>query len=121
MGDPGGVAAQYAAGMLLTRIDEALTQADLDGSHLDWRNLTPLNHFHSRGVAATSELAALAPGRGDHVLDVGCRVGSSARFRTATYGCRATGVDITPAAVGASRAGRADASPCRRRTRFAVP
>jgi SAM-dependent methyltransferase len=57
----------------------------------------------SRGAAATSELAAaLAPGRGDHVLDVGCGVGGPARLLAATCGCRVTGVDLTPAAVAAA-------------------
>src|SRR6478672_7447924 len=105
MVDPGGVSAQYAADTLLARIDEALARAGFDAARLDWRDLTPLDHFHSRGAAATAELAAaLAPGNADHVLDVGCGVGGPARLLAATYGCRITGIDLTPAAVKAATA-----------------
>ena len=78
MGDCGVVTAQSAADSLLARINGAIAQAGLDAARLDWRDLTPLDHFHSRGTAATSELAAaLAPRREDHVLDVGCGVGGA--------------------------------------------
>src|SRR4051812_31029784 len=43
-----------------------------------------------------------SPGRGDHILNVGCGVGGSARLLAATCSCRVTGVDLTPAAVAAA-------------------
>lgn len=97
------VAQQFATGSLLERIDTALTNAGLTAARLDWRDLTPLDQFHSRGVAATEELAeALAPGPEAHVLDVGCGVGGPARLLAATYGCHVTGIDLTPAVVEAA-------------------
>src|SRR4051794_12938470 len=97
MGDQADVAAQYAVDTLLARIEAALVQAGLDAPVLDWRDLTPLDHFHSRGIAATAELAAaLAPEPSAHVLDIGCGLGGPARFPAGTYGCRVTGVNLTP-------------------------
>lgn len=105
MGDQADVAAQYAVDTLLPRIEAALAQAGLDAPVLGWRDLTPLDHFHSRGIAATAELAAaLAPEPSAHVLDIGCGLGGPARFLAGTYGCRVTGVDLTPAAVAAATA-----------------
>ncbi len=120
MSDPTDVARQYAIASLLERIDAALAHAGLTAAQLDWRDLAPLDHFHSRGIAATAELAAaLAPEPEAHVIDVGCGVGGSARLLAATYGCRVTGIDLTPAVVEAAahlsaRTGLSD------RTRFRV-
>ncbi len=103
--DPAEVAAQYAAQSLLTRIDAALAGAGLQAMPVDWRDLSPLDHFHSRGSAATAELAeALAPEPDEHVLDVGCGVGGPARLFAATYKCRVTGIDLTAAAIVAASA-----------------
>jgi len=118
MPDPADVATQYATASLLERIDAALAHAGLSAEQLDWRDLAPLDQFHSRGVGATVELvAALAPEPESHVVDIGCGVGGSARLLAATYGCRVTGIDLTPEVVEAAthlsaRTGHSD------RTRF---
>jgi len=103
--DPVDVAQQYTTDSLVDRIDGALAEAGLDAEQLDWRDLAPFDNFHSRGVAATTELAqALAPEPGTHILDIGCGVGGPARLLAATYDCRVTGIDLTPAAVAAATA-----------------
>ena len=49
--------------------------------------LASLDQFHTRGLAATAELAELAGITADmSVLDVGSGVGGPARFLAATYG-----------------------------------
>lgn len=103
MGDPSDVARQYATTSLRERIDAALTKAGLTNAPINWRDLSPLDQFHSRGVVATEELAAaLSPEPETHVIDVGCGVGGPARLLAATYGCRVTGIDLTQAAVDAA-------------------
>ena len=65
--------------------------------------LAPLDHFHSRGLQATKELAAmLAPRTGDQVLDIGCGIGGPARWIAANFGCKVTGIDLTAAFVAAA-------------------
>src|SRR5215204_4788119 len=79
MSDPADVAQQYTTDSLVDRIDGALAEAGLDAARLDWRDLAPFDNFHSRGVAATTDLArALAPEPGTHVLDIAA-AGSVAR------------------------------------------
>lgn len=105
MSDSADVARQYTAASLLDRIDAALELAGLDAGRLAWRDLAPLDHFHSGGFAASTELAhALSPEDGAHVLDVGSGVGGPARLLAATYRCRVTGIDLTSDAVAAATA-----------------
>ena len=73
------------------------------------RPLTPqqlgaLDQFHTRGLAATADLAKLV-GITAHmsVLDIGSGIGGPARFLAATHGCRVTGVDLSESFVEAAR------------------
>jgi len=73
------------------------------------RPLTPqqlgaLDQFHTRGLAATADLAKLVGITADSsVLDIGSGIGGPARFLAATYGCRVTGVDLSESFVEAAR------------------
>jgi ubiquinone/menaquinone biosynthesis C-methylase UbiE len=59
-------------------------------------DLAPVDEFHIRGREATLELANLiALSSDDHVLDVGCGIGGSARFLAENFGARVTGIDLT--------------------------
>jgi arsenite methyltransferase len=52
---------------------------------------------HIGGVKATGRLVELIePRRGGAVLDVGCGVGIAPVFLAKQFGCRVTGIDITP-------------------------
>ncbi len=94
------VAQHYGRGGLLDRVLGALTEAGKDIDRLTIDDLAPIDEFHSRRRLATQELAALlAPASTDHVGDIGSGVGGPSRYLAATYGCRVSGVDLTPAFV----------------------
>src|SRR3990170_1302935 len=87
----------YARGGLLDRILAALEEAGKDLDRLTIDDLSPIDELHSRRRIATVELAKLlAPKPGDSVVDVGSGLGGPARYLASVYGCRVTGVDLTP-------------------------
>jgi cyclopropane fatty-acyl-phospholipid synthase-like methyltransferase len=77
-------------------------------------NLASLDQFHTRGIAATAELAqAAGVTKGSRVLDIGSGLGGPSRYLTATFECHVTGIDLSPSFVEAAsylavRAGLAD-------------
>jgi len=91
------VAKHYGKGGLLDRVLGALREAGKDLDHLSIDDLAQVDEFHSRRRLATQELAALlAPAAQDHVIDIGSGLGGPSRYLAATYGCRVSGVDLTP-------------------------
>jgi ubiquinone/menaquinone biosynthesis C-methylase UbiE len=97
------VASHYSQLGLLDRILAALTEAGKDISKLTIDDLALVDEFHSRRRRATEELAAmLAPTAADHVIDVGSGIGGPSRYLAETYGCRVSGVDLTPEFVAAA-------------------
>jgi sarcosine/dimethylglycine N-methyltransferase len=94
----------YRATGLTERLKTALAALGPEDQRLTPRQLGALDQFHTRGLAATAELATLAGiTAGMSVLDVGSGVGGPARFLAATYGCRVTGVDLSGPFVDAAR------------------
>jgi SAM-dependent methyltransferase len=99
-----GVRAHYGATGLTERLKTALAALGPDDQRLTPAQLAPLDQFHTRGLAATAELAQLAGISADmSVLDVGAGVGGPARFVAATHGCRVTGIDLSAPFVEAAR------------------
>jgi sarcosine/dimethylglycine N-methyltransferase len=99
-----GVRDHYRATGLTERLKTALTAFGPDEQRLTPQQLAALDQFHTRGLAATAELAKLAGITADiSVLDIGSGVGGPARFLAATYGCRVTGVDFSEPFVDAAR------------------
>jgi sarcosine/dimethylglycine N-methyltransferase len=94
----------YRATGLTERLKTALATVGPEDQRLTPQQLGALDQFHTRGLAATAELAQLAGITADmSVLDVGSGVGGPARFLSATYGCQVTGIDLSEPFVDAAR------------------
>ncbi|HLZ66129.1 MAG TPA: methyltransferase domain-containing protein [Aliidongia sp.] len=112
---------------LTERLKTALTAAGLDDKRLSAADLAPLDQFHSRGLAATIDLAAaLEIERDARVLDIGSGLGGPSRYLAATFGCRVRGIDLSPSFVEAAtflaeRAGLADRITYERADALALP
>ena len=99
-----GVRDHYRATGLAERLKAALTNLGAEDELLTPQQLAALDQFHTRGLAATADLASLAGiTAGMSVLDVGSGIGGPARFLAATYGCRVTGIDLSEPFVDAAR------------------
>ena len=91
------VSAHYSRGNLLSRLNAALTEDGVDPDHPSMEALAPYDQFHGRGLEATLEIAGLVQaGPGDHILDIGSGIGGPARYFANRFGCRVTGIDLTP-------------------------
>ena len=94
----------YRATGLTERLKTALAVFGPEDRLLTPEQLSALDQFHTRGLAATTELANLAGiTRGASVLDVGSGVGGPARFVAVRHGCRVVGVDLSEQFVEAAR------------------
>lgn len=109
------VRAHYNPTGLTARLRAALAVFGPEHARLTPRELAPLDQFHTRGAAATAEIAELAGiTRATAVLDVGSGIGGPARLLAASRGCRVTGIDLSEPFVDAARyltgrTGQADA------------
>jgi ubiquinone/menaquinone biosynthesis C-methylase UbiE len=91
------ISAHYSSGNLLARLNAALREDGVDPEHPSIEGLAPYDQFHGRGLEATIEVAGLVQaGPGDHILDIGSGLGGPARYFASRFGCRVTGIDLTP-------------------------
>jgi SAM-dependent methyltransferase len=91
------ITGHYSRGNLLSRLNAALRADGVDPNHPTIDALAPYDQFHGRGLDATVEMAEAMPARAsDHLLDIGSGIGGPARYFATRFGCRITGVDLTP-------------------------
>lgn len=91
------VSSHYSQGNLLSRLNAALREDGVDPDHPSMEELAPYDQFHGRGLEATLEIAGLMrAGPADHILDIGSGIGGPARYLANRFGCRITGIDLTP-------------------------
>lgn len=97
------IEAHYGRADLGAAILSALAAAGKDLDRLTPDDLAPLDEFHTRGRAATKDLARLLDLTGaEHVLDLGSGVGGPSRYLAHRFGCRVSGIDLTAAFVEAA-------------------
>jgi SAM-dependent methyltransferase len=103
MVEPASVVRHYGSGDLTEKLKAALTAAGFGNRRLSPTDLAPLDQFHSRGLAATVDLAqALDISPGASVLDIGSGLGGPSRYLAATFGCEVRGIDLSPSFVDAA-------------------
>ncbi|MGI9431401.1 MAG: class I SAM-dependent methyltransferase, partial [Myxococcota bacterium] len=91
------MAAHYTHGGLLAAIAAGVERLGKTPASVLVEDLAPVDEFHIGGRVATGAfLDQVGLGASDHVLDVGCGLGGASRFAAQSYGCRVTGVDLTP-------------------------
>ena len=100
-----GVSEHYASYDVLARIRAGLMAMGQDPDMISPEVLKPVDEFHIGGAEATAALLEKLDIRPDmEVLDIGSGIGGPARMIAARYGCRVTGVDLTPHFVETARA-----------------
>ena len=91
------VSRHYSGGNLLSRLNAALAEDGIDPDDPSMEALAPYDQFHGRGLEATTEVANLVRANAsDHILDIGSGIGGPARYFANRFGCRVTGIDLTP-------------------------
>ena len=89
----------------LAAMDANLVDMGKDPAQASIEDLAPFDQLHTRGPAATKEMASLLDvSDGNHVVDVGCGMGGPARHLSSLTGCRVSAIDLTPEFIGVAQA-----------------
>ena len=95
------IAGHYGRGGLMERLRAALADDGANPDRLTHVDLAPYDQFHGRGIEATTEIADqivrdVSIAGTDSILDIGSGIGGPARYFARRFGCRVTGIDLTP-------------------------
>ena len=97
MPTPQDVTNHYTHGDLASAIRSGIESLGKKVESITVNDLAPVDEFHIGGRQASEDFLSqldLSPEK--QVLDVGCGLGGAARFVASRYGCRVTGIDLTP-------------------------
>lgn len=87
----------YTHGKLLDQILRGIEAIGKTPATVTVDELAPVDEFHIGGRQASEEfISQLELSADDHTLDVGCGIGGTSRFVASRFGCRVTGIDLTP-------------------------
>lgn len=90
-------AQHYGHAGLLEKILQGVKAAGGDPDSPTIEDLAPVDEFHTAGRDATLQLFEMMAPKSDwQVLDAGCGLGGTARAFAAEFGCKVTGIDLTP-------------------------
>lgn len=104
MNTQSSIEAHYESEDTLSRIESQLRAQGIDPDHPTLESLARFDNFHSRGLAATFDLIALADFPANpRVLDVGGGIGGAARRLASQTGASVTVLDLTPGFVEVGR------------------
>ncbi len=96
MQDSNAVASHYTRGNLLETIKERLAAIGKTPEIVTVEDLGAVDEFHTGGRRATIDfLSQLGLAPGQHVLDIGCGLGGTARYAASRFGPRISGIDLT--------------------------
>jgi ubiquinone/menaquinone biosynthesis C-methylase UbiE len=97
MSTNGEISRHYGGGDLLSRLNAAMVGDGIDPAHPSLEALAQYDQLHGRGLEATVEVGDLVQvAASDHILDIGSGIGGPARYFANRFGCRVTGIDLTP-------------------------
>jgi SAM-dependent methyltransferase len=93
----------YNRAGLVEHLRTALAACGLGEKQLAAKDIAQLDQFHSRGLAATVELAKALPiNELTRIVDIGSGLGGPSRYLAETYGCTVEGIDLSQSFVDAA-------------------
>lgn len=98
------VAGHYTHGSLLEQIRRGVELIGKTPDTVTVEELAPADEFHIGGRTASEDFTGQLGLEPQHrVLDIGCGIGGTSRFVADRFGCRVSGIDLTPEFIETGR------------------